>query len=69
MPIKAPNQTTDAAKMLLRLPPTLHKAIKKKAQAVHLSVNELAVRALVDAVNPEYTIKTLIKRLEDKDVI
>ena len=63
---------TEQVKFVLRLPPALHKKIKRRAKANNTSMNKEITNILGDAVvgsSVEETLKSLISRLEKKRVI
>ena len=56
-------------KFVLRLPPSLHKKVKRLAKAEHQSMNVYIVRSMVNQTDPKWTVKSLIQRLEAKKSI
>ena len=63
---------TEQVKFVLRLPPALHKKIKRRAKVNNTSMNKEITNILVDAFSASTTDKMLsdlIKRLEKKKVI
>ncbi len=62
----------DQVKFVLRLPPALHKKIKKSAKANNTSMNKEITNILTESFSRSSTDKTLadlIARLEKKKVI
>ena len=62
----------DQVKFVLRLPPALHKKIKKSAAAHNTSMNKEITNILIDSFSrssTDKTLATLIARLEEKKVI
>ena len=59
----------EAAKFVLRMPPKLHKKVKKLAAADNISMNTYIVQSMNGAISPAFTLKALIQRLEAKKVI
>lgn len=62
----------DQVKFVLRLPPNLHKKIKRRAKTGNTSMNREITNILNDSFNATTTEKVLsdlIKRLEKKKVI
>jgi len=62
----------DQVKFVLRLPPTLHKKIKRRAKQNNTSMNKEITNILGDAMTSattEQVLADLIKRLERKKVI
>lgn len=62
----------EEAKFVLRLPPVLHRKIKRRAKANNTSMNREITNILRDAVvevSTRETLDTLIARLEKKRVI
>lgn len=62
----------EQVKFVLRLPPTLHKKIKRKAKQNNTSMNKEITNILSDATGNQSTDKMLsdlIARLEKKKVI
>ncbi len=62
----------DQVKFVLRLPPALHKKIKKSAKSNNTSMNKEITNILTESFSKSSTDKTLadlIKRLEKKKVI
>lgn len=51
-------------RLVVRLPADTHKAITKKCQKESRSVNRLIVDAINDVMNPAYSNKTIIEKLE-----
>ncbi|MBD3646800.1 MAG: Arc family DNA-binding protein [Pseudomonadales bacterium] len=64
--------TGDQVKFVLRMPPTLHRKIMRRANANNTSMNKEIVNILNEAFSNKSTNKMLadlIKRLEKKKVI
>jgi hypothetical protein len=62
----------DQVKFVLRLPPTLHRKIKRRARTNNTSMNKEITNILKGSINqdsPEEMISQLISRLEKKKVI
>lgn len=62
----------DQVKFVLRLPPTLHRKIKRSARANNTSMNKEITNILQDAFaqsTMESKLDDLVKRLEKKKVI
>ena len=62
----------EQVKFVLRLPPTLHRKIKRRAKANNTSMNKEITNILNDAFSQQSTdqlLKDLVKRLEAKRVI
>ena len=62
----------EQVKFVLRLPPTLHKKIKRSAKANNTSMNKEITNILNDSFSTgsvETTLNDLIARLEKKKVI
>ena len=62
----------DQVKFVLRLPPALHKKIKRRAKTNNTSMNKEITNILNDAFSASTTAKMLadlVKRLEKKKVI
>jgi plasmid stability protein len=62
----------EQVKFVLRLPPALHKKIKRRAKANNTSMNKEITNILNDAVSGssvEVTLNNLVARLEKKRVI
>lgn len=62
----------EQVKFVLRLPPTLHKKIKRRAKQNNTSMNKEITNVLSSAISNdslEETLNDLIKRLEKKKVI
>ena len=62
----------EQVKFVLRLPPTLHKKIKRRAKSNNTSMNKEITNILKDAFNSssaEDLLSDLIGRLEKKKVI
>ena len=62
----------DQVKFVLRLPPSLHKKIKRRAKTNNTSMNKEITNILNDSFNEKTTAKVLndlIRRLEKKRVI
>ncbi|XOV88973.1 MAG: Arc family DNA-binding protein [Pseudomonadota bacterium] len=62
----------EQVKFVLRLPPTLHRKIKRRAKANNTSMNKEIVNILSDAQSAQSSdkmIAELIDRLEKKKVI
>ena len=62
----------EQVKFVLRLPPALHKKIKRRARANNTSMNKEITNILNDAVSGssvEDTLNNLVARLEKKRVI
>ncbi len=65
-------QQTEQVKFVLRLPPSLHKKIKRSAKANNTSMNKEITNILNDAfagATVESRLDSLIARLEKKKVI
>ena len=59
-------------KFVLRLPPSLHKKIKRRAKADNTSMNKVITNIVGDSLagaSMEETLNELVKRLEKKKVI
>ena len=62
----------EQVKFVLRLPPALHKKIKRRARANNTSMNKEITNILSDALtggSVQETLNDLVKRLEKKKVI
>ncbi|MDA0978929.1 MAG: Arc family DNA-binding protein [Proteobacteria bacterium] len=62
----------EQVKFVLRLPPSLHRKIKRRAKANNTSMNKEITNILNDAFagsTVEQTLHDLVKRLEKKKVI
>ena len=62
----------DQVKFVLRLPPSLHKKIKRRAKTNNTSMNKEITNILNDSFNEKTTVKVLndlVRRLEKKRVI
>ncbi len=62
----------EQVKFVLRLPPSLHKKIKRRAKSNNTSMNKEITNILNDSfasMTLEATLNDLIKRLEKKKVI
>lgn len=62
----------DQVKFVLRLPPSLHKKIKRRAKTNNTSMNKEITNILNDSFNERTTAKVLndlVRRLEKKRVI
>lgn len=62
----------DQVKFVLRLPPTLHRKIKRRAKNNNTSMNKEITNILMEAFSQQSSdelLKDLIKRLEAKRVI
>ena len=62
----------DQVKFVLRLPPSLHKKIKRRAKTNNTSMNKEITNILNDSFNEKTTAKVLndlVRRLEKKRVI
>lgn len=62
----------EQVKFVLRLPPTLHRKIKRRAKSNNTSMNKEITNILSDVVNQQSTeqlLKDLVARLERKGVI
>ena len=62
----------EQVKFVLRLPPTLHKKIKRRAKSNNTSMNKEITNILKDAFNSSSTedlLAELIGRLEKKKII
>jgi hypothetical protein len=62
----------EPVKFVLRLPPSLHKKIKRRAKSNNTSMNKEITNILNDSfasMTMESTLNDLIKRLEKKKVI
>jgi len=62
----------EQVKFVLRLPPSLHKKIKRRAKSNNTSMNKEITNILNDSfasMTMESTLNDLIKRLEKKKVI
>lgn len=67
-----PQVQTEQVKFVLRLPPSLHKKIKRRARTNNTSMNKEITNVLSDAMSGtgvEKTLEDLIYRLEKKKVI
>lgn len=64
---------SDPIKFVLRIPPSLHKKIKRRAKTKNTSMNREIVNLLnerlSDAKSTEQLLEELISRLEEKGVI
>lgn len=57
------------AKFVLRIPPKLHKKIKRLAREDTISMNSYIIQSLEDQIKPQFSLKSLIQRMEAKNVI
>lgn len=57
------------AKFVLRIPPKLHKKIKRLASEDTISMNSYIIQTLEDQIKPQFSLKSLIQRMEAKNVI
>ena len=67
-----PQVQTEQVKFVLRLPPSLHKKIKRRARTNNTSMNKEITNVLSDAMSGtgvEKALEDLIYRLEKKEVI
>ena len=67
-----PQVQTERVKFVLRLPPSLHKKIKRRARTNNTSMNKEITNVLSDAMSGagvEKALEDLIYRLEKKKVI
>lgn len=67
-----PQVQTEQVKFVLRLPPSLHKKIKRRARNNNTSMNKEITNVLSDAMSGtgvEKALEDLIYRLEKKEVI
>ena len=67
-----PQVPTEQVKFVLRLPPSLHKKIKRRARTNNTSMNKEITNVLSDAMSGtgvEKALEDLIYRLEKKKVI
>jgi predicted HicB family RNase H-like nuclease len=67
-----PQAQTEQVKFVLRLPPSLHKKIKRRAKSNNTSMNKEITNILSDAMSGssvEKTLEDLVARLEKKKVI
>ncbi|MEK9870067.1 MAG: Arc family DNA-binding protein [Gammaproteobacteria bacterium] len=67
-----PQVQTEQVKFVLRLPPSLHKKIKRRARTNNTSMNKEITNVLSDAMSGtgvEKALEDLIYRLEKKKVI
>ncbi len=67
-----PQVQTEQVKFVLRLPPSLHKKIKRRARINNTSMNKEITNVLSDAMSGtgvEKALEDLIYRLEKKKVI
>lgn len=67
-----PQVQTEQVKFVLRLPPSLHKKIKRRARINNTSMNKEITNVLSDAMSGtgvEKALEDLIYRLEKKEVI
>ncbi len=67
-----PQVQTEQVKFVLRLPPSLHKKIKRRARNNNTSMNKEITNVLSDAMSGtgvEKALEDLIYRLEKKKVI
>jgi predicted HicB family RNase H-like nuclease len=67
-----PQVQTEQVKFVLRLPPSLHKKIKRRAKTNNTSMNKEITNVLSDAMSGtgvEKALEDLIYRLEKKKVI
>ena len=65
-------EQVEQAKFVLRLPPVLHRKIKRRAKSNNTSMNKEITNILNDAITEasvEDTLNSLIARLEKKRVI
>ncbi len=63
---------TEQVKFVLRLPPSLHKKIKRSAKSNNTSMNKEITNILTESFSKSSTDKTLtdlVRRLEKKKVI
>ena len=66
---KQPTTVPEASKFVLRIPPKLHKKIKREAADNFQSMNEFINRAMALHISPKNQLADLIRRLEEKGVI